>query len=96
MPGVVYSGSYANPRLDLGEAFASIEPVSGREFLATSGEQAVVTHKIQMRARDDFTLRPDDRVSYSSRVFDIIAILDELEQGRVWNIMAVESRQTVG
>lgn len=89
-------GQKANTWTRLGDAFCSIEPISGREFLATSGEQATVTHKVRMRARDDFTLRPDDRVLYGTRVFDITAVLDEMEQGRIWTLMVIESRQTLG
>ena len=78
------------PYTTLGKSFCSIGPVSGREYFAASGEHSDVTHKIRMRARTDFTLRPSDRILYGSRAFDIQSVLDEVEDGRLWLIMATE------
>ena len=75
---------------DLGKAFASIRPVRGREYLTQSGENSDVTHSIGCRAQDSFTLRPDDRVLYGSRVFDIKSALDVDERGRDLELMCVE------
>ncbi len=80
----------------LGKSWCEIKPVTGREFLGASGEQALVTHKIRMRARDDIALAPRDRLTLGSRSFDIQAVLDEAEGGKLWLLMATEQRQTSG
>ena len=72
----------------------AIKPVSGREFIAQSGEKAIVTHKLTMRARDDFRLAPRDRLLFGTRIFNIRAVLDEMEGGRDWELMASEELHT--
>lgn len=59
--------------------WASVDPISGREFIAKSGEAADTTHKIMIRT---FTgLLPSHRILIGARVFDIQHIANWQERG---------------
>ena len=68
--------------------WASIEPVSGREYFNASGERAEVTHKVRIRYGS--TVAPKDRLLYGSRVFNIRAVLNLEERGRWLQLMVSE------
>ena len=72
---------------------ASIESPNGREYMLASGEKASITLKVSMRSRSDITPRTSDRISYSSRYFDIHAILPD-PRGDEWVMMCSEAKQT--
>jgi SPP1 family predicted phage head-tail adaptor len=61
-----------------GKVWASVDDVSGREFMAAGAEQARVTTTITMRYREG--VRADMRVLHGSDVYRVIA---PLAQGRV-------------
>lgn len=61
----------------LGEDFAEIAPVSGREFFARSGEQASVSTKVTIRYRPSLDVRPDDRILARGAYYDINAVLNQ-------------------
>jgi len=68
---------------------ASIKPIVGNEtFLA--GLKNTVSHKIELRDREDFTLTPEDRLVYNNRVFDIQYILNWGEMNIGLTVLAVE------
>ena len=71
-------------------AWASIEQLSGREFLQAAQSQSDVTVRIRMRARTDVTLTPKDRVKYGARLFDIRHVLDWGDRGVEWQLMCTE------
>lgn len=54
--------------------WASIKPVSGREFYAAEQSQSEITHKIDCRYRTGLTT--DMRIRFGSRRFEIISIID--------------------
>ncbi|MCP4453711.1 MAG: phage head closure protein, partial [Planctomycetes bacterium] len=58
-----------------GKAWAEIEGVSGAEYVASSAEQSGITNKIEMRRYDG--LRPDMRITYRGRIFDVLSVLDK-------------------
>lgn len=65
-------------RVDTWVAFAtvraSIEPLKGDEYQASSGEQAELSHKIRIRYSSDTSgLRARDRINYKSQIFEITA-----------------------
>jgi SPP1 family predicted phage head-tail adaptor len=54
----------------------SIDPISGREFMAASGEHAEVTHRIRYRnTRRSECVRPRDRIVYQGRTFEITSVI---------------------
>ena len=75
-----------------GQAWASIRPISGREFFAASGERAEITHS--MILRHGTPLQPRDRITYNGRVFDVISVMNVDERNRYLKAMATENANT--
>lgn len=68
--------------------WASIEPISGREYFNASGERAEVTHKIKLRSGP--SVLPKHRALFGSRVFNIRSVLNLEERGRWLQLMVTE------
>lgn len=68
--------------------WASIEPMTGNEKIQGGAVDAKVTHMIKMRDTD---ITPADRITWSSRTFNITKVLDVSERGRELVIEAIES-----
>lgn len=92
-----------NPRNDYGERpmawtpiatiRCSIETVKGREYMAASGENAELTHRIRCRNSPELAqVRPRDRAVFGQRIFDIKSVIATTDKcrGQV-EIMAVEA-----
>lgn len=85
-----------DPRQDLDEnwtpfctRWCSVDPISGREFLAAGQETAEVTHKIRCRYKAG--IQTDMRLRWGSRIFEIVPpILDKEERHEELLIMAKE------
>ena len=60
----------------LATVWASIEPLSGREFLQASQVMSDITVRIKIRGRSDIALTPKDRVLFGARTFDIRHVID--------------------
>jgi SPP1 family predicted phage head-tail adaptor len=69
---------------------ASIEPLSGREFLQASQVMSDITVRIRIRGRSDLTLTPKDRVLYGTRTFDIRHVIDWGDRGTDWQLLCTE------
>jgi SPP1 family predicted phage head-tail adaptor len=68
---------------------ASIEPLSGREFLTASGEHSDVTTRIRLRHDVELhDLQPKDRVNHNGVLYDIVSVMNHLEIGRELQLMA--------
>jgi SPP1 family predicted phage head-tail adaptor len=59
-------------------AWASIEPLSGKEYFSARQAQATISHKIMMRYQSG--IKPYYRISWGERNFDINAILNDGER----------------
>jgi SPP1 family predicted phage head-tail adaptor len=70
-------------------AWASIEPLIGREYFAQQREQAAVSHKIRMRYRPGITHKM--RVAWGTRVFEIESVLNVGERNREIVLMCGEA-----
>jgi SPP1 family predicted phage head-tail adaptor len=68
--------------------WASVQPISGREFFAAQAVQAQVSTRIKIRYLPDVT--PKMRVLFGSRVFRIEAVLNIDERNRELHLMCVE------
>jgi SPP1 family predicted phage head-tail adaptor len=73
----------------IGEAWAAIEPISGREIVAADGLGGRITHEVRLRWRADVT--PAHRLRLGTRLFDIRSIIDEGELRR-WLVLRCEER----
>jgi SPP1 family predicted phage head-tail adaptor len=69
-------------------AYASIDPLVGREYMAAKQVQSEATHKIRMRYRAGITTTM--RVKCGDRDFDIVSLLNIEERKRELLIMATE------
>lgn len=88
---------YTTARGDYGEevetwatllaVWASIEPMTGTEAIQGGAVDAKVTHMITMRHTD---ITPADRITWSSRTFNITRVLDIEERGKKLLIEAIE------
>lgn len=74
----------------LATVWASIEPLSGREFLQASQVMSDVTVRIRIRGRTDITLTPKDRVQFGTRLFDIRHVIDWGGKGVETQLMCTE------
>lgn len=74
---------------DVARVWASIQPIVGREYFNASGERAEITHEVNTRAQ--FECRPQDRIMYGERVFNIRSALNVDERGRYLRLMVVEN-----
>lgn len=59
-------------------AWASIEPLSGREYFAAQQAQATISHKMVMRYQAG--IKPYHQILWGTRTFNIDAILNEGER----------------
>lgn len=73
---------------ELAQTWASIRPLSSRQYYAASGERSEVTHEIIMRHGVDIQSR--DRIVYGDRVFDVLTPVNVDERDRYLNCRSVE------
>ena len=83
-------GDQTKTWVDLATVRASIEPLSGREFLQASQVMSDITVRIRIRGRSDITLTPKDRVLYGTRTFDIRHVIDWGDRGTDWQLLCTE------
>lgn len=68
--------------------WGSIEPISGREYFLAYQVQSEVTHRIRLRYYKG--VRPDWRIKFGSRVFDILSVINPEEKNSEMNLMCRE------
>jgi SPP1 family predicted phage head-tail adaptor len=73
---------------DVTTVWASIQPISGRNYFNASGERAEVTHQIMTRYGPDIAVR--DRVVIDKRIFEIRAVLNMEDRDRYLQLMVTE------
>jgi SPP1 family predicted phage head-tail adaptor len=74
----------------LGTVWASVEPLSGREYFAAAQMQSEVSTRIVIRPISGVTLTPKDRVKFGSRYFDIQSVINRDERNRELQLLCVE------
>lgn len=67
---------------------ASINPLSGQDFISAMKEQAAVTHKVTIRYNP--AVRASMRVKYGERNFDILHVVDTWERHSEMVLMCKE------
>ena len=82
-----FADPWAAPRV-VARAWASIEPLRGRERLQAQQLEASVTHKIVLRYRAD--LRASHRVAFQGRVFNIRSVINVGERSRWLELLCEE------
>ncbi len=74
---------------DVATVWAAVEPLRGREYFAAAQVQAEVTTRIRIRYRKG--IRPDMRVRYGERTYNINAVIDPEECHRELQLMCREA-----
>lgn len=65
---------------DTATVWASIEPLSGREYFAAQQVNAEISTKITLRYRS--SVKPTMRVLYEGRVYEILSVINAGERNR--------------
>lgn len=73
---------------DVGSRWASIEPLSGREFMEAQQLNGDVSHRVRLRWYDGLT--PQHRLKFGTRVFNIVSVLNTQERNIVTEVMCKE------
>lgn len=63
---------------DIATVWASVEPLSGREYFTAKQVNADISVKITMRYRKDVT--PEMRVAFNETVYEILSVIDPEER----------------
>lgn len=73
--------------VDFKSAYASITPLSAKEFFK-AGTNAEVSHKVELRYLKD--IAPKMRVAYGTRVFTIDSVLNIREANKTLQLICTE------
>lgn len=76
--------------INCGEAWAKVEPLTGREFFYAHQIQAEVTHRVTTRFRQD--VHREMRISAGSRILEIESIVDLDEAHQFLEFFCRESK----
>jgi len=75
---------------DVVTVWASVEPLTGREYFYAHQIKAEVTHGVKTRYRDDITVKM--RIKHRDRVLGIESIIDLQERREVLEILCKEEK----
>lgn len=64
----------------LGEAWAAVEPLSAREFIASQETQSKVEARITIR-RQDYIVNAADRIVHGVRIYNVLGVLEDPDSG---------------
>ena len=70
--------------------WASITPLSGREFVEAKAREVDATVRITIRYRSDMLPTPNWRVKFGSRYYDIDSVINRDERGKTVDLMCRE------
>lgn len=73
---------------DIVTKWASINPISGREYYQAETINSDLTHKVRLRYRKGIT--PDMRILYKDRIFNIVSVINEYEKNAILQLMCRE------
>lgn len=73
---------------DIVTTWASINPISGREYYQAETINSDLTHKVRLRYRKGIT--PDMRILYKYRIFNIVSVINEYEKNAILQLMCRE------
>ena len=73
----------------IGEVWASLRPLSGREYYSASGERSEITHEIIIRY--GLEVLSKDRLEVDGRAFDVVTPINIGEQNRYYKLIGKEN-----
>ncbi len=75
----------------IGTRWASVKPLTGREWVQAAAANTEISHDVMTRADSlTATLTPRDRLRFKGRTLDIQAVMDTDERGQEMRIMCKE------
>lgn len=74
------TGEVLREWLLLGEAWAAVEPLSAREFIASQETQSKVEARIIVR-RQDYIINAADRIVHGVRTYNVAGVLEDRDSG---------------
>jgi len=81
-------GGFTTTWNDLATIWAAIWPTSARELIQSMSNVMEITHRIRIRYRDD--ILHNYRISFGTRYFNIVSIINPNERNQWLDIMAKE------
>ena len=81
-------GSYETDWVSFLDSWARIVPLSGTERYTAQQVQSELSHRVEMRYQEG--IKPQMRVKYGERTFDIEAVLNLEEANRELHLMCSE------
>lgn len=81
-------GEPSNTWTEFATVWAAVEPIQGREFWAQQQVQSEV--KVRVRTRYISGVLPNMRISYGSRILDIVEVIDPQEKHEELQLMCSE------
>lgn len=85
-----YKGSSEVTWTNFVTVWASVKPLTGREYFFSQQVKAEVTHRVKIRYRDDITVKM--QILFGTRVFGIESIFDIEERHEVLEIFCREEK----
>lgn len=82
-------GGFTASWADAATVWAAIWPTSAQELTAANALSMVITHRIRIRWRG--VLKPDWRIKYGNKYYNIISIINPNMGNRYLDIMAKEA-----
>ena len=82
-------GGFTFSWVDAATVWCAIWPTSAREQVQSMKETMTISHRIRIRYRS--VLRPDWRIKFGSRYFNIVSIINTSERCEWLDIMCKES-----
>jgi len=67
---------------------ASVRPISAKDIFTNSGLINETTHRVFMRYQED--IKPNDRVLYTGRIFDISSVINSEERNITIELLCKE------
>lgn len=84
------AGGEVTTWLPVATVYASVEPLSGREWVTTNAAGADLSHRVRMRYTD---LEPTDRLDFNGRTLQVEAVLNTEERNVELIVMCREIKR---
>ena len=82
-------GGFTETWVDAATVWSAIWPTSAREQVQSMKETMTISHRIRIRYRS--ILRPDWRVKFGNRYFNIVSIINPSERNEWLDLMCKEA-----
>ena len=82
-------GPVPGPWEPVGTFAASIEPISGREFVAFRAAQSEITTRIRLRYQAG--ILPSDRITHGDTIYNVLSVIDPAMRNVELELMCTSS-----